>query len=164
MWVILVDFLGKGKIVNVSEFREALLSAINNGDVVADDEEKILMDRESCKSEIDDTYAKLLVYRLIRARGENWQLSDNDFLSQVESNKPARGTDGSYAVGEYGCSFFENKEACLNAMRIPPRQKKIFEGIIDASYGVVDKNASRNTHRNCWRYKKDIHVVFSEAK
>jgi hypothetical protein len=131
----------QGKII--MKFRDTLQSALDRGIVTLD-------------SRIEYSYEEIKVYRgITRSDKVRSNLNENDFLSQMEKPKKARGKKvDEQDLGSYSCSVFTDTKDLEQALFFPRPTKFIAGSEISSNenyFGPIRKNET--THIDLWLEK-----------
>ena len=120
-------------------FRDTLQSALDNKIVTLDD------------AKIEYKYEEIKVYRGITRKDKTpSDLNENDFLSQMEKSKKARGIKVD-ELSSYSCSVFTDIQDLERALFFPKPTKFIAESKISSDtnyFGPIGRDDS--SHINLW--------------
>lgn len=126
----------QGKII--VRFRDTLQSALDNKIVTLDD------------AKIEYEYEEIQVYRGITRKDKTPSvLNENDFLSQMEKSKKARGTK--VDLSSYSCSVFTDIKNLERALYFPKPTKFIAESKISSDtnyFGPIGRDGT--SHIDLW--------------
>lgn len=122
-------------------FRDTLQSALDNKIVTLDD------------AKIEYKYEEIKVYRGITRKDKTpSDLNENDFLSQMEKSKKARGIKvDELELSSYSCSVFTDIQDLERALYFPKPTKFIAESKISSDtnyFGPIGRDDS--SHINLW--------------
>ena len=122
------------------KFRDVLQKALDNKTVTLD-------------SSIEYKYEEIKVYRGITRKDKTpSDLNENDFLSQMEKSKKARGMKvDERDIGSYSCSVFTDAKDLERALFFPKPTKFIAESKISSDtnyFGPIGRDDS--SHINLW--------------
>jgi hypothetical protein len=125
------------------KFRDVLQKALDNKTVTLD-------------SSIEYKYEEIKVYRgITRPDKVRTDLNENDFLSQMEKSKKARGMKvDERDIGSYSCSVFTDAKDLERALFFPKPTKFIAESEISSDgnyFGPIRKD--KTTHIDLWLEK-----------